>query len=124
MVQIEELGKMIAQIALNRNSNDGAHKNPELIQAIYTSLQVNRDFLLTTSLDDIRRFLDCEDSCGLYRMDIAAKTLMEESYQLPDPDSKRFLQRAKELLEYIQRNDTTFSLERVALLEEIKNTIE
>ncbi len=121
MVQIEELGKMITQIALNRNSNDGAHKNLELIQAAYTALRLNRDFLLTTSLDDIRRFLDCEDSCGSYRMDIAAKTLIEESYQLPDPDKKRVLHRAKELLEYIQRNDTTFSLERVALLEEINN---
>lgn len=121
MVQIEELGKMITQIALNRNSNDGAHKNLELIQAAYTALRLSRDFLLTTSLDDIRRFLDCEDSCGLYRMDIAAKTLIEESYQLPDPDKKRVLHRAKELLEYIQRNDTTFSLERVALLEEINN---
>ncbi len=121
MVQIEELGKMSTQLALNRNSNDGAHKNLELIQAAYTALRLNRDFLLTTSLDDIRRFLDCEDSCGLYRMDIAAKTLIEESYQLPDPDKKRVLHRAKELLEYIQRNDTTFSLERVALLEEINN---
>lgn len=101
MVQIEELGKMITQIVLNRNSNDGAHKNLELIQAAYTALRLNRDFLLTTSLDDIRRFLDCEDSCGLYRMDIAAKTLIEESYQLPDPDNKRVLHRAKELLEEI-----------------------
>lgn len=28
MVQIEELGKVIAQIIFNRNSNDGARKNP------------------------------------------------------------------------------------------------
>ncbi len=41
MVQIEELGKMITQIALNRNSNDGAHKNLELIQAAYTALRLN-----------------------------------------------------------------------------------
>ena len=27
MVQIEELGKVIAQIIFNRNSNDGARKN-------------------------------------------------------------------------------------------------
>ena len=38
MVQIEELGKVIAQIIFNRNSNDGARKNPELIQSVYTSL--------------------------------------------------------------------------------------
>lgn len=120
MVQIEELGKVIAQIIFNRNSNDGARKNPELIQTVFTSLKVNRDFLLTTSLDDIRRFLDCEDSCGLYRMDMAAKTLIEESYQLSEPDNKRVLQRAKELLEYVQQQDSTFSLERVALIEEIE----
>lgn len=120
MVQIEELGKVIAQMIFNRNSNDGARKNPELIQTVFTSLKVNRDFLLTTSLDDIRRFLDCEDSCGLYRMDMAAKTLIEESYQLSEPDNKRVLQRAKELLEYVQQQDSTFSLERVALIEEIE----
>ena len=39
MVQIEELGKVIAQIIFNRNSNDGARKNPELIQSVYTSLK-------------------------------------------------------------------------------------
>lgn len=120
MVQLEELGKVIAQIIFNRNSNDGARKNPELIQTVFTSLKVNRDFLLTTSLDDIRRFLDCEDSCGLYRMDMAAKTLIEESYQLSEPDNKRVLQRAKDLLEYVQQQDSTFSLERVALIEEIE----
>ena len=37
MVQIEELGKVIAQIIFNRNSNDGARKNPELIQSVFTS---------------------------------------------------------------------------------------
>lgn len=40
MVQIEELGKVIAQIIFNRNSNDGARKNPELIQSVYTSLKL------------------------------------------------------------------------------------
>ena len=39
MVQIEELGKVIAQIIFNRNSNDGARKNPELIQSVYTFLK-------------------------------------------------------------------------------------
>ena len=85
MVQIEELGKVIAQIIFNRNSNDGARKNPELIQSVYTSLKLDNDFLLNTPIDGIRTYLDGDDSCGL------------------------------------QRNDTTFSLERVALLEEINN---
>ena len=49
MVQIEELGKVIAQIIFNRNSNDGARKNPELIQSVYTSLKLDNDFLLNTT---------------------------------------------------------------------------
>lgn len=119
MVQIEELGKVIAQIILNRNSNDGAGKNPALILSVYDSLKLDRDFLLNTSLDDIRRFLDGDDSCGLQRMELATKAFIEESYLLPDPQSGEILKKAQEMLEYIQRNDTTFSLERVALLEEI-----
>ena len=51
MVQIEELGKVIAQIIFNRNSNDGARKNPELIQSVYTSLKLDNDFLLNTPID-------------------------------------------------------------------------
>ena len=115
MVQIEELGKVIAQIIFNRNSNDGARKNPELIQSVYTSLKLDNDFLLNTPIDGIRTYLDGDDSCGLQRMELAAKTLLEEA------QGKKLRARAKELLEYIQRNDTTFSLERVALLEEINN---
>lgn len=45
MVQIEELGKVIALIIFNRNSNDGARKNPELIQSVYTSLKLDNEFL-------------------------------------------------------------------------------
>ena len=50
MVQIEELGKVIAQIIFNRNSNDGARKNPELIQSVYTFLKLDNDFLLNTPI--------------------------------------------------------------------------
>lgn len=69
MVQIEELGKVIAQIIFNRNSNDGARKNPELIQSVYTSLKLDNDFLLNTPIDGIRTYLDGDDSCGLQRME-------------------------------------------------------
>lgn len=121
MVQIEELGKVIALIIFNRNSNDGARKNPELIQSVYTSLKLDNDFLLNTPIDGIRTYLDGDDSCGLQRMELATKTLLEESFLLPEAQGNKLRARAKELLEYIQRNDTTFSLERVALLEEINN---
>lgn len=45
MVQIEELGKVIAQIIFNRNAN-AARKNPELIQTVYSSLKLDQDFLM------------------------------------------------------------------------------
>lgn len=117
MVQIEELGKVIAQLVLNRNSNDGARKNPELIQSVYTSLKIDSPLLMKTSAEELRKILDRDDACGLQRMELAAKTLMEESYLAPEP--REMLAKAKELLEYVQRNDSTFSWERVTLLEEI-----
>ena len=118
MVQIEELGKMVAQMVLNRNDNDGARENPELIQSVYTSLNVDTDFLLANTPDAIKQALDKDDACGLPRMELAAKTLIEESYLAQEPAGLRA--KAKELLEYIQRNDSTFSLERMALIEELR----
>lgn len=122
MVLIEELGKAIAQMVLNRNSgNDG--RNPELVRKVYHSLKVEPEFLLTATPEELRLYLNQDDGCGLVRMELAAKTLIEEGFitsgtvSAPAPVLR---QRAKELLEYIQQNDTTFSLERVALLEGLK----
>ena len=64
MVQIEELGKVIAQIIFNRNAN-AARKNPELIQTVYSSLKLDQDFLMTTSPEEILRSLDNEDNGGV-----------------------------------------------------------
>ena len=79
MVQIEELGKVIAQIIFNRNAN-AARKNPELIQTVYSSLKLDQDFLMTTSPEEILRSLDNEDNGGVLRLEIAIKTLIEDSY--------------------------------------------
>lgn len=122
MVQIEELSKVIAQMIFNRNSN-GARHNSELIQTVYSSLKIDRDFLLKTSIEDIRRFLDQEDSCGLQRMELAAKALLEESFLLPREENRVLKAKVKDLIMYIQANDTTFSLERVSLLNDIENSL-
>ena len=121
MVQIEELGKMVAQVIFNRNNNAAA-KNPELIQTVFENLKLDQDFLMTTAPDDILRFLDNEEKSGILRLEIAIKTLIESSYLQPknQPD---ILRRAKELLEYLQTHDTTFSLERVNLLNEIEKQL-
>lgn len=118
MVQIEELGKMIAQVVFNRNNN-AADKNPELIQDVYDNLKLDQGYLMTTAPDDILRFLDNEDKGGILRLEVATKTLIEESYLQPDK-AQQILIRAKELLEYLQTHDNTFSLERVNLLNDIE----
>ncbi|WP_289159868.1 hypothetical protein [uncultured Parabacteroides sp.] len=121
MVQIEELGKVIAQIIFNRNAN-AARKNPELIQTVYSSLKLDQDFLMTTSPEEILRSLDNEDNGGVLRLEIAIKTLIEDSY-LQQENQPQILLRAKELLEYLQAHDSTFSLERVNLLNEIEERL-
>lgn len=118
MVQIEELGKMIAQVIFNRNNN-AADKNPELIQDVYDNLKLDQGYLMNTAPDDILRFLDNEDKGGILRLEVATKTLIEESYLQPDK-AQQILIRAKELLEYLQTHDNTFSLERVNLLNDIE----
>ena len=121
MVQIEELGKVIAQIIFNRNAN-AARKNPELIQTVYSSLKLDQDFLMTTSPEEILRSLDNEDNGGVLRLEIAIKTLIEDSYLQPE-NQPQIILRAKELLEYLQAHDSTFSLERVNLLNEIEERL-
>lgn len=118
MVQIEELSKVIATMLDLRNT-DAARKIPELIQVVYKSLDISRDYLLTNSPDNIRAFLNQDDNGGLQRMEIAAKTLIEESciYLIK---KQEMILKAQELLAYIQKEDNTFSLERESLLNEIK----
>jgi Tfp pilus assembly ATPase PilU len=119
MVQIEELGKVIAQIIARRNVNDT--KNiPQMVQVVYDSLKIDRSFLLSGEPHDIRHFLDGEDGAGLQRLEIAVKTLLEEAY-IDTEKAKPIRSKAKELLEYIQARDNTFSLERVQLLDELRS---
>lgn len=117
MVQIEELAKVILQIIANRNTN-AARKVPELIQTVYNSLKLDRDALMTTTPEALITRLNQDDNGGIQRLEIAIKTLIEESYLYP-AQQKEMLLKAKELLLYIQAHDHTFSLERVALLEDI-----
>lgn len=117
MVQIEELGKVIAQIIFNRNAN-AARKNPALIQTVYSSLKLNPDDLMNASPADLIGSLDNGDGGGVQRLEIAVKALIEESYLQPEKQEEMLL-RAKELLEFLQTHDNTFSFERVDLLDAI-----
>lgn len=118
MVQIEELAKVVLQIITNRNNN-AARRIPEMIQTVYSSLKINQPQLMTLTPEELIHMLDADDGGGIQRLEIAIKTLIEESYLYPEKQTAMRL-RAKELLEYIQQHDKTFSLERVALLEELK----
>lgn len=121
MVQIEELAKVILQIILNRNTG-AARKTPALIQTVYTSLKLDRHTLLNSTPEELVRRLDQDDKGGMLRLEIAVKAFIEESYLEPGKQ-KEILRKAKEYLVYIQQHDTTFSLERVSLLEEIEQML-
>ena len=106
MVQIEELAKVVLQIITNRNTN-AARRIPELIQTVYTSLKLDRLTLMTVPLEELIRRLNSDDGGGIPRLEIAVKTLIEESYLHPG-EEQDMLQRAKLLLEYIQTHDNIF----------------
>lgn len=115
MIQIEELGKAIARLTLNRNEHT-PDRDPELVAGIYRSLQVDRALLMETGPAELRERLDGDDKAGLQRMELAAKTLLEESYRAATDEGMLLRSKAKQLLAFVQQNDTTFSLERMALL--------
>lgn len=121
MVQIEELGKIIAQLISQREMG-ATRRIPEMIQTVYDSLPIDRSILLTAPPEEIRRILDREDSGGILRMEIAIKALIEESYVNPE-EQQTILLRAKDLLEYLQQTDVTFSFERVDLLNRIEGLL-
>ena len=121
MIQIEELAKVILQIITNRNTNASRH-TPELIQTVNNSLQVDRPTLMTVPPEELIRRLNNDDNGGVLRLEIAVKTLIEESYLYPD-EEQAMLQKAKTLLKYIQTHDKTFSLERANMLNELEQRI-
>ncbi len=118
MVQIEEIGKAIAQLVFNRNEGNGPDKNPVIIGDSYRALKTDAKFLLNHEPDEIELALNQDDGCGLQRMELAAKLLVEESYisAVPLP----LLNKAQELLYYLQLHDATYSLERMMLLQDIE----
>ena len=77
---------------------------------------------MTVPPEELIRRLNSDDGGGIPRLEIAVKTLIEESYLHPG-EEQDMLQRAKLLLEYIQTHDNTFSLERVSLLDELEQRL-
>jgi hypothetical protein len=120
LVQIEELGKVIAQLIDNRNHGT-SRKTDQLMESIYSSLRTDKEYLLSHTPEEIRQILEGEDKAGLQRMEIAAKTLLEEGYRIDD--NHDVLSKAQNMLCYIQEHDQTFSLERINLLDEIQHLL-
>ena len=87
-----------------------------------SSLKLDRPTLMTAQPEELVRRLDSDDNGGILRLEIAVKTLIEESYLYPD-EEQAMLQKAKTILEYIQTHDNTFSLERVNMLDELERRI-
>ncbi|MDR2763395.1 MAG: hypothetical protein LBB90_00010 [Tannerella sp.] len=123
MVQIEELGKVIAQVISQRETG-ATRKIPEQIQTVYRSLKLDRDFLMTAAPEAIFHSLEGDDRGGIPRMDIAVKALVEESRLFSGRQQQDMLWKAQTLLEYLQTHDRTFSLERMTLLDDIRRQTE
>ena len=123
MVQIEELGKVLAQI-IHRRNTDAVRENPALVQTVHVSLKTSRTFLLEKTVNEIHDYLNNTDMAGLQRMEIAAKLLMEESFLCDAGQQRDALRRkAMKMLTYIQQRDTTFSLERMQLIGELEQLL-
>ena len=121
MVQIEELGKVLAQLFdIRHDSSDG--KSASLIDTLYTSLKIDKHQALTMDLETLRIKLDQGDHAGLQRMELIAKTMLEESFH-NSIEVRALLTKAKDILTYIQKSDQTFSLERVELIDFISNLL-
>lgn len=121
MIQIEELSKVVLQIIMNRKTNVTRH-TPQLIQTVYSSLKLDRPTLMTVQPEELIRQLDCDDNGGILRLEIAVKTLIEESHLYPE-EEEAMLKKAKIILEYIQTHDKTFSLERMNMLNELEQRL-
>lgn len=117
MAQVEELAKKILQL-INLRTMDNPSQQAALINEIYRSLKVNRDYLLQTDPETICKMMDEGGHSGLQRMEIAAKAMIEDSFMNPG-EKGHLLRKAQQMLGYIQQHDTTFSLERVDVLNEI-----
>lgn len=122
LVQIEELGKVIAQLISLRKVNNDAARKTESIRQVYSSLKTDTAFLLETPVEKIFSRLDEGARSGLLRMEIAAYTLLEESFLNPVLKD-RMLRKAKAILEYVQMHDSTFSIERIEKISEIDSLL-
>ncbi len=119
MVQIEEIGKAIALLRFNRNEGKGPDNNPTVLSDSYRALKTNSAFIMQHTPEEIVEALNQDDGCGMQRLELAAKLLLEESYLSADP--LPLLYKAEEIFYFMQLHDNTFSLERVALLQEIES---
>lgn len=118
MVQIEELGKIIAQLITARQLNNNASRSTEALKQVYSSLDIEPDYMLEAAPETILARLDEGGRSGLLRLEVAAQALMEESFLNP-VKKEQLLCKAKQLLQYIQMNDDTFSIERIEKISEI-----
>ena len=109
MIQIEELAKVVLQIIMNRNTNAARH-TPELIQTIYSSLKLDRPTLMTAQPEELVRRLDSDDNGGILHLEIAVKTLIEESYLYPDEEQAMLQHIFFGTREYVGRIGTAHSL--------------
>ena len=77
---------------------------------------------MTAQPEELVRRLDSDDNGGILRLEIAVKTLIEESYLYPD-EEQAMLQKAKTNLGIYTNARQHISLERVNMLDELERRI-
>lgn len=121
MAQIEEITKVILRLIQLRTTDNPA-RQATLISEAYSGMKIDRNYLLQTDPEAICTAFDEGNRSGIQRMEMAVKIMIEDSYANPE-EKKHLLRKAKQMLEYIEANDNTFSLERIDTLNEIKNLL-
>jgi orotate phosphoribosyltransferase-like protein len=91
------------------NENSEAHMNQAKKTADFLKKQVDEKGMIDVG-------------AGLQRMELIAKTMLEESFH-NSIEARALLTKAKDILTYIQKSDQTFSLERVELIDFISNLL-
>lgn len=87
------------------------HKRLAILQSdpnhIPVPSKLDRPTLMTAQPEELVRRLDSDDNGGILRLEIAVKTLIEESYLYPD-EEQAMLQKARQSWNIYKRTTTHF----------------
>ncbi len=115
--QLEDLAKLIARMASLRKELE-LEKAEKLLQEAYSSLNLEETKVLGM---DLTQEMGDDPKTAFFRLELIADLLVESYYM--HGNSVLYLEKAKSLLNFIQENSSTFSIEIIQKLEEIERQL-